>query len=232
VTGQVVLPVIPAYGGVMLPTPDKNEPVAAGRDTGQEMVDSSPATAADLKPAPEPLNRVQALINTINLTTGIDSLADPVVAQPLLEAQGLLLPGYFPTYEELFTIRGYREALRALLIQKSGGPAFTEQQLAPLRSIAYIATAYAYVDDEGGVGMAPVGDWLPGRLVALLLIIAEAQRNGTWARLKACANEDCRRAFYDRSRNQGGTWCDMSSCGNKLKNRVFRARKNSREPAE
>jgi predicted RNA-binding Zn ribbon-like protein len=63
------------------------------------------------------------------------------------------------------------------------------------------------------------------RLIELLLIIRDAQRDGTWVRLKACGNEECQWAFYDRSRNHGGTWCEMSSCGNKLKNREFRARK-------
>ncbi len=213
----------------MSPTPDEEHGIAADQDRGDGASDVPPARAAGLKPAPKPLDRIQALINTMDLTSGIDALAEPVTAQPVLEVQELLLPGQLPTYEELFTIRGYREALRALLIQKSGGPAFTEQQLAPMRSIADIATAYAYIDDNGEVGLAAVGDWLPGRLVTLLLVVAEAQRNGTWSRLKACANEDCRRAFYDQSRNQGGTWCDMSSCGNRLNNRMFRARKHGRE---
>ena len=55
----------------------------------------------------------------------------------------------------------------------------------------------------------------------------DAQRDGTWARLKACANDACAWAFYDRSRNRGGTWCDMASCGNMLKNREFRARRRA-----
>ena len=63
------------------------------------------------------------------------------------------------------------------------------------------------------------------RLIELLLIMRDAQRDGSWARLKACANDECQWAFYDRSRNHGGTWCEMSACGNKLKNREFRARR-------
>jgi predicted RNA-binding Zn ribbon-like protein len=60
-----------------------------------------------------------------------------------------------------------------------------------------------------------------------MLVISAAQLNGTWARLKACRNDDCLWAFYDRSRNHGGTWCDMASCGNRLKNRDFAARRRS-----
>ena len=44
---------------------------------------------------------------------------------------------------------------------------------------------------DDGVGMP----WGP----RLLLIIRDAQGDGTWDRLKACRNPDCRWAYYDRS---------------------------------
>jgi predicted RNA-binding Zn ribbon-like protein len=62
------------------------------------------------------------------------------------------------------------------------------------------------------------------RLFGLLLVIRQAQQDGTWRRLKVCANPDCRWVFYDRSRNQQGNWCDMAVCGNRIKNRQLRAR--------
>jgi hypothetical protein len=61
-------------------------------------------------------------------------------------------------------------------------------------------------------------------LAVLQTVSRDAQRDGTWTRLKACANDECQWAFYDRSRNHGGAWCEMAACGNKLKNRAFRAR--------
>ena len=42
--------------------------------------------------------------------------------------------------------------------------------------------------------------------------------------VKACPADDCRWAFYDRSRNRSGTWCDMSDCGNRAKARAYRKR--------
>ena len=96
---------------------------------------------------------------------------------------------------------------------------------APLREVAIDGTARADFDEHGEVLLSAAGDSVPARLIELLLIIRDAQRDGTWARLKACGNDECQWAFYDRSRNHGGTWCEMSSCGNKLKNREFRARK-------
>jgi predicted RNA-binding Zn ribbon-like protein len=96
--------------------------------------------------------------------------------------------------------------------------------LTTLRSVASRGTAHATLDGDGEIRLIAEGDSVRDRLMALMLIIRDAQRDGTWARLKACANDECQWAFYDKSRNHGGTWCEMSVCGNKLKNRAFRAR--------
>ena len=182
----------------------------------------------EAKPAPEPLTRVQALINTIDLESGTDRLAHAADAQPWLAAQGLSAPDRLPTAEELTAIRQAREALRAMVVHNAGGPAPTAAELAPLRRVADEATARVRLGDDGTVQVDPVGETLADRLLTLLLVVADAQRDGTWEHLKACANEDCRWAFYDLSRNHRGTWCEMATCGNKLKNREFRARRSRR----
>jgi predicted RNA-binding Zn ribbon-like protein len=125
---------------------------------------------------------------------------------------------------DLELLREVRAALRAMLVHNAGGPR-PAKELAPLRRVASAGAARADVDESGDVVLSAAGDSVPARLIELLLIIRDAQRDGTWARLKACGNDECQWAFYDRSRNHGGTWCEMSSCGNKLKNREFRARK-------
>jgi len=72
---------------------------------------------------------------------------------------------------------------------------------------------------------------VPEGMARLLLIIRDAQRDGTWPRLKACSNSDCHWAFYDRSHSRRGAWCDMASCGNVIKNRNLRARRSrQRQP--
>jgi hypothetical protein len=150
------------------------------------------------KPAPEPLRRVQSLINTVDRESGLDRLAAAGDAAPWMTANGLLGCGDTPTEDDLLTLIEVREGLRALV-----------------------------VGEDGAVSLMPVGESLRARLLALLLIVSDAQRDGTWAHLLACANDDCQWAFYDRSRNHGGTWCDMATCGNKLKNRDFRARQRT-----
>jgi predicted RNA-binding Zn ribbon-like protein len=176
------------------------------------------------KPAPGPLRLVQSLVNTVELPDGSDRLADRADARPWLVDNQLLATHAELTDADLDLVRGVREALRALLVQNAGGPPPTDTALAPLREIASIGTARASMADDGEVRLTATGDSVRHRLVDLLLIVRDAQRDATWTLLKACANDECQWAFYDKSRNHGGTWCEMSACGNKLKNRAFRAR--------
>lgn len=180
----------------------------------------------ETKPAPPRLALVQSLVNTAELPDGPDRLADPDDARPWLRERGLLDEGEAVDEADLELLRGVREGLRAMLVHNAGGPPPSASALAPLRTAAGGA-AHAELDELGRVRLSAVGTSLRDRLTELLLAIHDAQRDGTWSLLKACANEECRWAFYDRSRNHGGTWCSMATCGNKLKNREFRARKRA-----
>ena len=176
------------------------------------------------KPAPGPLRLVQALVNTVERPDGSDRLAEVADARPWLVDNHLLTPRAELTDADLELVRAVREALRAMLVQNAGGPPPNKAALAVLRAIAEGGTARADLGDDGEVRLSAQGDSVHDRLVELLLTIRDAQRDGTWTLLKACANDECHWAFYDKSRNHGGTWCEMSACGNKLKNRAFRAR--------
>ncbi|MEV0673800.1 CGNR zinc finger domain-containing protein [Mycobacterium sp. NPDC050441] len=181
----------------------------------------------ETKPAPGPLARIQALVNTIELPAGTDRLAHPDDAAPWLTANGLLADGASPTEGELDLVRKVREALRALLIHHTGGPAPQADHLAALKALTDTSTVKVDLAPDGQVQLSAAGEDVGERLLELLLVMRDAQRDGTWGRLKACANDECTWAFYDRSRNHGGTWCDMASCGNMLKNREFRARRRA-----
>jgi predicted RNA-binding Zn ribbon-like protein len=180
------------------------------------------------KPAPGRLALVQALVNTVERPDGSDRLADVADAGPWLVDNNLLAPQAELTTADLDLVCGVREALRALLVHNAGGPPPTETALVPLRKIASTGAVRAGLTDDGGVELAAIGEAVRDRLVDVLLTVRDAQRDGTWALLKACANDECQWAFYDKSRNHGGTWCEMSTCGNKLKNRAFRARSKTR----
>ena len=63
-----------------------------------------------------------------------------------------------------------------------------------------------------------------GALGRMLALVAAAQDEGTWSRLKACLADDCQWAYYDLSRNRSAVWCDMGTCGNRQKVRSYRER--------
>jgi predicted RNA-binding Zn ribbon-like protein len=108
----------------------------------------------------------------------------------------------------------FRDALRALLADK-GDP----EAIAALNAAAGQARLAVRFDPGGAARLE--GD---GLVASMLAIIARAQADGTWPRMKACRAEDCGWAFYDRSRNRSRAWCSMSECGNRAKARSYRAR--------
>ena len=177
------------------------------------------------KPAPQPLLLVQSLVNTVELPEGPDRLADPADARPWLVDNGLLARQGELSEADLDLLRAVREALRTMLVHNAGGPPPNKTALAVLRTVAERGSARADLDDDGEVRLAADGDSLRDRLVDLLLIIRDAQRDGSWALLKACANDECQWAFYDKSRNRSGQWCVMAVCGNRSKARSYRDRK-------
>jgi predicted RNA-binding Zn ribbon-like protein len=182
----------------------------------------------ETKPAPGALGRVQALINTRDLDLDADLLTEPESAREWLIANDLAGAGASPAPEEINAVITVREALRALAVHSAGGPAPAEEVLRGLTDATVGTAARIVVSLGGSVRLEPTADTVHGRLLGLLLAVRDAQADGTWSQLKACANPDCQWAFFDRSRNHGGTWCDMAGCGNKLKNRDFRARRRAR----
>jgi hypothetical protein len=112
-----------------------------------------------------------------------------------------------------------------MLVANSGGPRLGPGELEPLQAVAQAFPSALQVSPDGLIGLGPQHAGRPGAgLLTLLLVIRDAQHDGTWRRLKACGNPDCRWAFYDRSHSGAGAWCDMATCGNRIKNRRLRQR--------
>jgi predicted RNA-binding Zn ribbon-like protein len=178
------------------------------------------------KPAPPPLLAVQSFVNTWDLEVGTDLLADAGTANDWLREAGLLGPKATADAGELRVAREFRESIRALLARNGRGPAPAVSELGAVEAVARASRPRLTIDPSGQVqlGPGPEGRLADG-LTSLLLIIRDAQRDGTWPRLKVCANPDCLWAFYDRSHSRRGAWCDMASCGNIIKNRNLRSRR-------
>ena len=172
-----------------------------------------------------PLLLVQSFVNTWDGDHGSDLLLDPAAARNWLTEAGLWGTERMPEPADLHLARGVREGIRAMLVANSGGPCPAPGDLQPLRAVARASRPALQVGPGGQVSLSAEPGSEPGTdLLALLLVIRDAQRDGTWPRLKACGNPDCRWAFYDRSHSRAGAWCDMASCGNRIKNRRLRQR--------
>jgi predicted RNA-binding Zn ribbon-like protein len=173
-----------------------------------------------------PLLRVQAFLNTLDVDEATDLLAEPAPAREWLIDAGVIGEGAEVAEDDLELAREVRDCLREL-VQDDGDTADrAAADLEALRRLTAEHTARLTVGTDGQLGLEGGGDGALGDgLFQLLLIIRAAQTDGSWPRLKMCANPDCHWVFYDRSRNQQGNWCDMAVCGNRLKNRQLRARR-------
>jgi predicted RNA-binding Zn ribbon-like protein len=183
----------------------------------------------ELKPAPAPLLLVQSFVNTRDLDLGTDLLAEAGPATGWLRQSGLLGPAATIGPADLRAAREAREGIRALLARNSRGSEPAAGDLRHLQAVADASQLRLTVSPAGQVRLhsGPDGRLADG-LTGLLIIIRDAQRDGTWQRLKICGNDDCLWAFYDRSHSRRGAWCDMAACGNLIKNRNLRARRGSR----
>src|SRR5215471_9758772 len=179
----------------------------------------------ETKPAPMPLLLVQSFVNTWDGDYGSDLLLEPAAARDWLTRTGLWNAGRPPTPAELDNARRVREGIRAMLVANGGGPPPAPGDLQAIRAVAQGFRLALQVTPDGQLGLGAEPNSRPeAQMLPLLLVIRDAQRDGTWPRLKACGNPDCRWAFYDRSHSKVGAWCDMATCGNRIKNRRLRQR--------
>jgi predicted RNA-binding Zn ribbon-like protein len=173
--------------------------------------------------APGRLETVRKFINTKDVESGADKLADPEGLAAWLTDAGLLGEAPDVTAEELRLSVEVREALRSLAASNHGMPpnAASVDVLNDAARAAGLQLSFT----SGGAGIESSAPGVLGGLGRLLSFVADAMNDGTWTRLKVCMNEECAWAFYDHARNRSAKWCDMSVCGNRMKARAYRARR-------
>ncbi len=183
---------------------------------------------ADARPsaAPGQLGLVQSFVNSLDLQSGRDELADRASASSWLVTHKLASPGTDYADDDLRQLRDVRHALQELVAANAGADV-------PRRAVTTLNESARRV--RLGVRLHPVDGY---RLVAegvgvdrpigeLLMSVTGAMTVGNWNRLKVCANDACQRTFYDSSRNRSGRWCSMATCGNRMKGRAYRQRHGS-----
>ncbi|HEX3511993.1 MAG TPA: CGNR zinc finger domain-containing protein [Solirubrobacteraceae bacterium] len=171
---------------------------------------------------PDGLDLVIDFVNTFDVEEGVEQLGSGGELAGWLRARGLLDGRPRLDQRDLGRALELREALRAIMLANNGGA----DDPGAVEVLERTARAGALRVRFGGVGaeLAPDAAGLDGALAKLLVPVARAMEAGTWQRAKACRADDCRWAFYDRSRNRSGVWCDMAVCGNRTKVRAYRRR--------
>ncbi|MDI3409166.1 CGNR zinc finger domain-containing protein [Streptomyces cavernicola] len=160
-------------------------------------------------PPPGALAFVAALVNTLDVATGADSLDT---------AEGRAEFGV--SEREADDAKELREALRVACLAHAGHR--PHRTTRPLSQLLAHAPLLVTVDDSGAARLQPAD---PAPLAARVAhAIAEATAAGTWLRLKACEAGDCLWAYYDRSPAARRRWCSMQVCGSRAKMRTYRSR--------
>ena len=178
------------------------------------------------KAAPGPLALVQALVNT-QYGQGRHAhveLTSPEQLRVWLVAHRLLADGTPVTEGDFRRVLLLREALRSLL-RANNETGMLASRIEVFNRLASDAPLTVRLHHDGLPTLEPDISGVDGAIARLVGMVFTAMTDGTWARLKACRNDRCQKAFYDTSKNRSGAWCSMAGCGSRLKARAYRHRR-------
>jgi predicted RNA-binding Zn ribbon-like protein len=173
--------------------------------------------------APGDLAVLEAFVNTWDLEEDAERLGSPAELSDWLAENGLAERGEAFGEDDLARVVEVREALRALLLANNTGE-LDPRAPATLTAAADAARLTVAVDGGGRARVEPRAGGIDRVFGRLLAVVARAQADGTWERMKACPWHTCHLAFYDHSRNRSRTWCSMAVCGNRAKAQAYRRR--------
>ena len=179
----------------------------------------------DRRPAPGDLALVQAFVNTSwNLDDGNrERFTSPEAIRTWLDQRELLEPGTELGDHEMGRVLDVRTGLRAMMFVNNGALADGEA-IDRLDDALRVPGPTVRLHPSDRPDFRIRRDGLDQALALIATVVAVAQLDGRWPRLKACRGIDCGWAFYDHSRNQGSSWCAMSVCGARAKAREYRRR--------
>jgi hypothetical protein len=167
---------------------------------------------------PAPAAALVDLLNSRPYAGMADKLDDPESAAQVLRPFGQ--DGAAPSPERLDLVRAVRSDLLALV--EPDDPAAAERGWAGFSGRVASVTFRHDFSTSGEVELQQVtGDPVVGRITRAVATLVEA---GTWSRLRMCANDICREAFYDTTRSRTRRWHSYEICGNRTNVAAYRAR--------
>lgn len=135
-----------------------------------------------------------------------------------------------PSQTQLRALLRLRSLLRRMITTLDAGDLLFDEDLDELNRFLAHGAVIRRLSLTGGqyeVEIAPVRrDW-PWVLAEIAATFAALVTSGELARVKLCANPECRFAFYDETKNRSRRWCAPVICGNRFKVRQFRARQRA-----
>jgi predicted RNA-binding Zn ribbon-like protein len=171
--------------------------------------------------APGDLELVRDFVNTLDVLPGTDEIEDPPGLAAWLVERRLVATLPTPSEEDLARARNLREVLRAFLLANAGFP-LPEEAPEAFDAAVDSVRLRARADQSGRLELLPAdAEGLEHAIGRLVSIVFAAQQDGTWPRLKACA--ECHWALYDHTKNRSAAWCG-SQCGARVRARRHRRR--------
>ena len=171
--------------------------------------------------APGDLEVVRDFVNTLDVLPETDEISDPPSLASWLVEHGLAATPPALGNEDLARAQSLREVLRAFLLANAGFPLPTEAPEAFDAAVGSVRL-HARADELGRLELLSAdAEGLECAIGRLVSIVFAAQQDGTWSRLKACA--ECHWALYDHTKNRSAAWCG-SQCGARVRARRHRRR--------
>ncbi|SKA99261.1 Putative stress-induced transcription regulator [Agreia bicolorata] len=170
-----------------------------------------------LMPASDAVLLVRDFVNTVEWQEDNDSWTSPADLERWFADRAGFIVGK-QTEGNLVLARRLREGLRNVLLQHADHEPVAGAE-SDLDDVLMQIPLRLRVGDEGELALRGDGDRLDP-LAHILSAVDASRVGGEWERLKACARDSCRWAYWDASRNMSGRWCSMSWCGNYAKMRT------------
>lgn len=178
--------------------------------------------------APGDLELLRSFVNTVELESGVDQLDTAERLRDWLVEHSLLVADTSIDDQAHDEALEFREAIRALALANGAGE-LDPHAIDTLNRAGQGARLTVSMKPDGHARLDAAGDGLQQAFGRLLAIVYTAMVDGTFWRLKSCANDACHWLYYDQSKNRSKRWCDMQSCGNVINARAYRQRQRDED---